>query len=57
MRASAERIESRAGGVERGRGWRREGQSCVKGPRKGWAVMGRTAVRGGGEGCCNTEPI
>ena len=57
MRASAERIESRAGGVERRRGWRREGQSCVKGPRKGWAVMGRTAVRGGGEGCCNTEPI
>lgn len=29
----------------------------MKGPGKGWAVMGRTAVRGGGGGCCNTEPI
>lgn len=55
MRTSAERIESRVGGNgERERGG---GQSCVKGPWEGWAVMGRTAVRGGGGGCCNTEPV
>lgn len=46
VRTRAERTESRARGVGRER-WRREGQSCAKGPQKGWALMGRTAGGGG----------
>lgn len=35
MRTSAERIEPKVEGSRE-----REGQSCVKGPWKGWAVIG-----------------
>ena len=57
MRTCAERIESRVGEVERGREGEEGGAGLCEGTMERVGSDGRTGVRGGGVGCCNTEPI